>query len=563
MKNFLASFIALATVFASVPAATALTSNTISATVQIMAYNDGEEFVNIGSGFLISNDALILTNAHVITDDETGEIKENIEICTIESEVSIPNCKYSAIIWEINTELDLALITPDFEIDELGQTTGETLSIEDMQAIGLPYVDLADYNPSLGDDLTILGFPAASLNPTITLTKGIVSGFEPISLYDPTFDENWIYSIQTDAIVNSGNSGGPAFNNEEKVVGVVFAGSTEGDGGQYGYIINNDVIWLWFQELVEQGSLSQEFVDDAFNNDYVDESFADYSNLDLGELSGYDFETGDSTEIFSDVTSSTSNSTAISFLKSEGIVSGYADGSFKPANNLNRAELLKILVEGAGFSPDPAVYRDCFPDVHSEWFAKYVCFAEEQGWVVGYPDGNFKPALNINKVEAIKMLLEVFGIFQVDITNNYWEGLGEAYNDIPVDAWFSNYIATAWYLDILEEDGSIYGPATFITRGGISENIYRLLNSYQDLIEEEAFVEAFVEASCTTTLFAESGEAEMSSRLESDLLIIYKKWGFPVNDDADMDTLFTKYDTEYINGLTAEYITIDCPEIFL
>lgn len=558
MKKLLAGITALATVLLSVPAAAALSSETIASTVYIEVIDSlGDMYT--GSGFLISNDALILTAAHVVMDYETGLPADYINICTIESEFSIPNCKYAAEVWAYDEELDLALISPSYELDEMGEIIGDYISIEQMQAIGLPYVDLADYNPSLGDDLIILGFPAASINPTISLTKGIVSGFTPMSLIYAEFEEGWIHSIQTDAIINPGNSGGPAYNSEQKVVGVVNSGSITGAGGQYGYILNNDLVWFWFQDLVEQGSLNQQFVDNVFGNDYSDATFTDYSNLDLEQLYGYEIPADG--EIFTDVTAATKNATAISFLKSEGIVNGYDDGTFKPANNLNRAELLKILVEGVGFSPDPGVYKNCFPDVKEEWFAKYVCFAKEQGWVEGYPDGKFKPALNINKVEAVKMLLETFEIFQVDLTNDQWTVLGGVYSDVPEDAWFSNYIATAWYLDILEEDGSIYGPATFITRGGISENIYRLINSYQDMVEEEAFVEAFVEASCTTTLFAELDQPEMSSRLESELLIIYKAWGFPVNDTLDMDALFVKYDTDYITGLYTNRITEDCPEI--
>jgi len=70
---------------------------------------------------------------------------------------------------------------------------------------------------------------------------------------------------------------------------------------------------------------------------------------------------------------------AINFLKENGIISGYSDGTFKPTNPLNRAELLKILVEGVGYSPDENVYKNCFSDVKEDWYAKYVCYAKEQG----------------------------------------------------------------------------------------------------------------------------------------------------------------------------------------
>ncbi len=51
-----------------------------------------------------------------------------------------------------------------------------------------------------------------------------------------------------------------------------------------------------------------------------------------------------------------------------------------------------------------------FPDVpYSSWFAKYVCVAAINGVIKGYPDGNFKPSQNINLAEGLKVVLEASG----------------------------------------------------------------------------------------------------------------------------------------------------------
>lgn len=147
---------------------------------------------------------------------------------------------------------------------------------------------------------------------------------------------------------------------------------------------------------------------------------------------------------------------------------GYSDSTFKPDSSLNRAELLKILVEGAGYTPDESQYSDCFNDVSDEWFAKYACYAKEQGWIEGYSDGSFKPSSYVNKVEALKMLLEVFGIPLVSTESS-------VYSDVSVTDWYASYVLTAESLGLLEEIGTSYSPASEITRGGVSENIYRLL----------------------------------------------------------------------------------------
>jgi endonuclease YncB( thermonuclease family) len=103
------------------------------------------------------------------------------------------------------------------------------------------------------------------------------------------------------------------------------------------------------------------------------------------------------------------NETAINYLYENGVISGYSDGSFQPDKTLNRAELLKILVGGMGVQPSAAEYKNCFPDVKEEWFAPYVCYAKMQGWVGGYPDGTFRPAQTVNKAEAIKMTVNSQG----------------------------------------------------------------------------------------------------------------------------------------------------------
>ncbi len=55
-------------------------------------------------------------------------------------------------------------------------------------------------------------------------------------------------------------------------------------------------------------------------------------------------------------------------------------------------------------------YDICFPDVQdTDWFRKYVCYAKMEGVIDGYPDGFFRPANSINFVEAAKIIVESFG----------------------------------------------------------------------------------------------------------------------------------------------------------
>ena len=172
---------------------------------------------------------------------------------------------------------------------------------------------------------------------------------------------------------------------------------------------------------------------------------------------------------FSDVSTSHKNLAAILFLYSKGIVGGYSDGTFKPDKTINRAELLKILVEGIGLKPSVDEHNNCFPDVKNEWYAPYVCYAKTANWISGYPDGNFKPEKSINKVEALKMLLNSQGYIVTDEVSE------KPFEDVKTSDWFVQYIDKAKSLGILEETGQYFFPKNEVTRAGVCENLYRLL----------------------------------------------------------------------------------------
>jgi hypothetical protein len=90
-----------------------------------------------------------------------------------------------------------------------------------------------------------------------------------------------------------------------------------------------------------------------------------------------------------------------------GIVKGYPDGTFKPNNNINRAELVKILTEAFHREQIKQSFQGAtFFDVPvTEWFTKYVEAAKRLAIVGGYPDGSFKPGRFISRAEVAKVLV--------------------------------------------------------------------------------------------------------------------------------------------------------------
>lgn len=163
------------------------------------------------------------------------------------------------------------------------------------------------------------------------------------------------------------------------------------------------------------------------------------------------------------------NQIAIQYLLDHGVISGYPDGTFKPNNTVNRAELLKILVGGQGVTPTVIDSKNCFPDVATEWFAPYVCYAKAHGWVSGYPDGTFQPNKTVSSVEAIKMLVNSQ---EYQVPNSVTTS---SFTDVDVNQWYAPFIQVAQQKGLLEQTGDVFGVLGTMTRGGISENIYRAM----------------------------------------------------------------------------------------
>ena len=103
------------------------------------------------------------------------------------------------------------------------------------------------------------------------------------------------------------------------------------------------------------------------------------------------------TNTFNDVPSSYWAANYIGYMQQFGIVTGFSDGSFRPNAPVTRAQFAAIasrfekLTEGTkSFTDVPSTY----------WAAKYINFAATRGWVTGYADGTFRPANPITRAEV-------------------------------------------------------------------------------------------------------------------------------------------------------------------
>jgi hypothetical protein len=86
------------------------------------------------------------------------------------------------------------------------------------------------------------------------------------------------------------------------------------------------------------------------------------------------------------------------------IVVGYTNSMFKPNQPINRAEAMKILLTTAKIAVSGATYENKFPDVKAGiWYADYINYAAKNGIVNGYQNGTFGPANNLTRGEVAKI----------------------------------------------------------------------------------------------------------------------------------------------------------------
>lgn len=177
---------------------------------------------------------------------------------------------------------------------------------------------------------------------------------------------------------------------------------------------------------------------------------------------------------FTDVSPNHKNYKSIAYLKDNNILNGYSDGSFKPDQEVNRVEALKMILTGIGINLSTSIQdKDLFKDVaKNEWFAKYVYTAKNNKIVSGDGEtGLFVPSRNVTKSEFLKMGLLAFGH---DVSKHY--DVDMVANDVKKNDWFSAYFSYAKTLLIISpnRDGNMY-PNKKLTRGECAEILYTLI----------------------------------------------------------------------------------------
>lgn len=170
-----------------------------------------------GTGFLINNQGYILTNFHVIENAST------IKVTGIKGDFSVP---FVANLVAIDRLADLALLKIESKLVSFDNP---------------PYTLSDSKLATKAEKIFALGYPMeGSLGREVKITDGIINSL--------TGFKQSISEFQISASVQQGNSGGPLFNSEGKVIGIVSAKIRSDVADQVGYAIKSNYINFFLNE---------------------------------------------------------------------------------------------------------------------------------------------------------------------------------------------------------------------------------------------------------------------------------------------------------------------------
>nr|GLL22333.1 protease Do-like 9 [Ipomoea trifida] len=218
------------------------------------------QFSSSSSGFVIKG-RRVLTNAHSVEHYTQVKLKKRGS-----------DTKYLATVLAIGTECDIgeqfnqfsflptSLTKVALVIDQILCAQSWLTIVQKSQSLSLLTVEDDEFwegvspvefgnLPALQDAVTVVGYPIGG--DTISVTSGVVSRIEILSYVHGSTE---LLGLQIDAAINSGNSGGPAFNDKGNCVGIAFQSLKHEDAENIGYVIPTPVIMHFIQDYEKNGA---------------------------------------------------------------------------------------------------------------------------------------------------------------------------------------------------------------------------------------------------------------------------------------------------------------------
>jgi hypothetical protein len=92
------------------------------------------------------------------------------------------------------------------------------------------------------------------------------------------------------------------------------------------------------------------------------------------------------------------------------ITGGYPDGTYRPKNQVTRAEMAIFLLKGIGVSPPPSDGSHPFTDIADHWAEAWIEELYDQGITGGYPDSTYRPENRVTRAEMAVFLVKAFNL---------------------------------------------------------------------------------------------------------------------------------------------------------
>ena len=172
---------------------------------------------------------------------------------------------------------------------------------------------------------------------------------------------------------------------------------------------------------------------------------------------------------FSDVKDTEYYSEPVNVLSGLGVIAGFPDGTFKPGDNVTRAQMATMITAALGI-PVKGSGATGFSDVPaSHWASGYIAYAVSVGFVAGYPDKTFKPENPVSYNEALTMIVASLG-YTAETLPGVWPGA------------FVNKARGLGILDICATTGNAAAP-----RQDIACFLYKALTANIGYVDKDGY----------------------------------------------------------------------------
>lgn len=176
--------------------------------------------------------------------------------------------------------------------------------------------------------------------------------------------------------------------------------------------------------------------------------------------------------VLTDVPETANYATAVNTLVALGVVNGYEDNTFKPDNNITRAEASKIIVAALNETASAEAMKGAtkFSDIEAkhEWATGYINKGVSMGYINGMENNQFQPDGNVTFAQVVKMMLCAMGY------EDYAASLAEQYGYTGAN-WYIPYTQLAAEAGVTE--GVSAGPNEAVTRAQVAQLVYNAVKA--------------------------------------------------------------------------------------